>query len=766
MSAMKGKFTGLNLYKKLLLSFLLVAIIPISIVGGLSYFNGRETILDQQTSSLAAIVDSRVFDIELLIKLRSEQARIISGNYLVRQLKSGEDIKSELKALLKQHLESIKQSLTSIENPGFEPSESFISKIAVADYSGKILVSTDSVLTGNVEQPVWQADNDQGYSVFKGYGLSPAGDQFYLKFISPIKELGSNQYAGVVILYIDPGILNQITKNSEGLGEEGEIILLSNLKENGGRPAIIAGLNDADILRDGPVTDLEIFQNPEFFKSKEGSEIGVNQHATEVLSIAREIPGLNFKIIAAVTTQHIFQPVYDFGRNILYTVLILLVLSLILANVLSRSITDPVKKLAQLFSSISKGEHVDPVQSNRNDEIGSLFKSVNSSISYLNEKVETANRISAGDFDIDVHLAGDKDELGQALTAMTRSLNKNRSEIESLINQLRQSNNQLAEQKAKLQSIFDSSTDAILTLDKKLIIQTVNPAVLSTFGYSEKELIGKHADKLLVEIPHSVMSSEKPVVRFQDTQGIKKDGSWFPISFSMSYAEWDNQAVLALIIRDLSERKKLERRVLKSLYDERIRIGEEIHEGLGQTLTGLHFITQNVAEKLKNEDHAAAQELLEIVAILHDADHAAQELYQSLVEVDLQEGGLIIAFKNLKERLQKRYSFDIDMEITPDLKVPDHLKAVHILIITRELVHLIQQITNSEEIEIRLLKNDGHVVLTIEFKNEDTQQSQAKEMLEVDELLKYRATLMGGSLRFLQTADDRTLMICTIPVKF
>jgi PAS domain S-box-containing protein len=764
MSAMEGNFTGLNLYKKLLLSFLLAATLPISIIGGLSYFNGKASIIDQQASSLAAIIDSRVFDIELLIKLRSEQAGIISGNYLVRQLKQNETIDSELQELLKQHLESIKQSLISVKNPGIAPSESFISKIAIADNSGKIVVSTDSAFVGTIEQPTWQTETNQENPVFKGYDLSPAEDHFYLKFISPIKEMESNQYAGVVILYVNPGILNQITKKNESLGDDGEIILLSNLNENEGRPAIIAGLNDTDILNDGPVMDLDSFQNPGFFNRNEGSEIGDNQHGTDVLSIVREIPALNFKIIASVTTQHIFQPVYDFGRNIFYAVLILLALSLILASYLSRSITDPVKKLAQLFSSISKGEQVEPIQANRNDEIGSLFSSVNSSISYLNKKIEAANRISGGVFDIDVHLTGEKDELGQALTTMTRSLKKSRNEIESLINQLRRSNSQLAEQKAKLQSIFDSSTDTIITLDDKLIIQSVNPAGLATFVYTEKELIGTHADEILVEIPHSVMSSEKPVVRFQDTHGIKKDGSWFPLSFSMSYAEWDNQAVLVLIIRDLSERKKLERRVLKSLYDERIRIGEEIHEGLGQTLTGLHIITQNVAEKIKNSDHAAAQMLLEIAADLRKADRSALELYHSLVEVDLQDSGLIIAFKKLKKQLQKRYTLDIDMEIALDLNISDRLKAVHILIITREFVHLVQQTANPEKIEIRLLKKDAHVELSIEFKSEKLQQNQAEEMLEADELLKYRTSLMGGSLRILQTDDDSTLMICTIPV--
>lgn len=147
----------------------------------------------------------------------------------------------------------------------------------------------------------------------------------------------------------------------------------------------------------------------------------------------------------------------------------------------------------------------------------------------------------------------------------------------------------------------------------------------------------------------------------------------------MSYAEWDNQAVFALIIRDLSERKKLERRVLKSLYDERVRIGQEIHEGLGQTLRGLHFITKNLAKNIENVNHTAAQELLEIAANLREADHTAQVLYHSLVEVDLQDSGLIIAFKNLKKQFQKRYTFDINVDIASDLKISDHLKAVHIL---------------------------------------------------------------------------------------
>ncbi|MEX0894239.1 MAG: hypothetical protein WDZ36_00660, partial [Balneolaceae bacterium] len=65
----------MNIKPKLLLLFTLLAILPIVIVGALSYHNAKEALVQQQIDSLEAVVDSRISDITHVVQLRVEQAR-------------------------------------------------------------------------------------------------------------------------------------------------------------------------------------------------------------------------------------------------------------------------------------------------------------------------------------------------------------------------------------------------------------------------------------------------------------------------------------------------------------------------------------------------------------------------------------------------------------------------------------------------------------------------------------------------------------------
>jgi PAS domain S-box-containing protein len=100
--------------------------------------------------------------------------------------------------------------------------------------------------------------------------------------------------------------------------------------------------------------------------------------------------------------------------------------------------------------------------------------------------------------------------------------------------------------------------DAIITLDTNDQIETINQAGLKMFGYSESELQGINIIQLL-STTHEFPQSIKQHKLADESVGIKKDGSLFPIELTITQMQIDANIFYTCIIRDITERKNVER---------------------------------------------------------------------------------------------------------------------------------------------------------------------------------------------------------------
>jgi len=147
---------------------------------------------------------------------------------------------------------------------------------------------------------------------------------------------------------------------------------------------------------------------------------------------------------------------------------------------------------------------------------------------------------------------------------------------------LRDREERLRESRSLLDAIVSNVVDGVIILDEDSRIETFNPTACEMFGYQPNEVIGHKIERLLVEAQsltrnqqtnakQSLMDSP-PVMSGQawQTSGIRKDGTTFPISISVSDVQLDDRRLLA-IIRDMTEVQASQEK-LQSRADELTRL--------------------------------------------------------------------------------------------------------------------------------------------------------------------------------------------------
>lgn len=191
----------------------------------------------------------------------------------------------------------------------------------------------------------------------------------------------------------------------------------------------------------------------------------------------------------------------------------------------------------------------------------------------------------------------------------------------------------LQESLAKASAVLETTVDGIITIDERGKIESYNASAALIFGYSFDEVEGRNVSMLM---PAPYKQDHDDYLRsYQDTHqrkiigigreviGQRKDGSTFPMELAVSEVLLTDRIIYTGIVRDISKRRGLENELLRMSEQERARIGRDLHDGLGQTLTGIGLISQNIAQQLEKAGSPSAKQVAEISTLIKEADQEA-----------------------------------------------------------------------------------------------------------------------------------------------
>jgi PAS domain S-box-containing protein len=260
-----------------------------------------------------------------------------------------------------------------------------------------------------------------------------------------------------------------------------------------------------------------------------------------------------------------------------------------------------------------------------------------------------------------------------------------------------------------------------------------------------------------VQRPDSIVSSEVRIRRASNGEIV-----WLAVFGRFLGDESGAAARFSGVSFDITQRKELEREALEIVAREQRRIGRELHDSVGQELTGLGLMAHTLGQSLKESDHSRriAFRLLGGIERVHEQ---IRVISHGLVPFQIEAGGFYAALESLASRSGDQAGIDISFESPDGVEVPDDTTARQLFRIAQEAVN--NAIRHGKARQVRLILDAHAYGLRLRIQDDGVgiaAQSRQTDGMGV-RIMRYRAGLVGGVLR-IDSLDKRgTLVTCTVP---
>ena len=332
--------------------------------------------------------------------------------------------------------------------------------------------------------------------------------------------------------------------------------------------------------------------------------------------------------------------------------------------------------------------------------------------------------------------------------------------------------------------IIESMADMLIVVNSEGIIEKVNRATLDLLGYEERELIGKKVDVIFdgAKTDHIFLDEiiRTKSVRNLETELVGKGTQ--RISVSLSGSLISDSVGIVCVAQDNTERKRAEEmlrksarelrllssKILEAQENERKRVARELHDGIGQALTGIKFALENGVRRLKETETAPHFKVLDdIIPLIQATVDETRRIAMGLRPSTLDDIGIsetIYWFCQQFESIYKNIRILKLIEVEED-QIPETLKTV-IFRVLQESLNNVAKHSGADRVQLSLQQQGNTVKLIVEdngsgFDSEKPLPQNATGQGFGLASMRERIELSGGIFT-LETAPGQATRICAV----
>lgn len=340
--------------------------------------------------------------------------------------------------------------------------------------------------------------------------------------------------------------------------------------------------------------------------------------------------------------------------------------------------------------------------------------------------------------------------------------------------QQNRSNRDLRDREARMSAVIDTALEGIITIDERGIIESANPAARQLFGYAEEELIGQNVKLLMPEPYHRehdgymanyLRTSTPRIIGIgREVYGRRKDGSTFPLHLGVSEFRIGSRRMFTGQVRDITERRRLEREILEISAQEQRRIGQDLHDGLCQELTSVSFALEVINRKLTQRSAPEAAAIEQVTELIDQSISHARTLAHGLQPIRLDASGLETGLQELALKTEKMFRISCLFMSDQPVRVHDNVVATHAYHIAQEAIGNAIKHGKARTIMLELSAREGWLGLKITDDGVGLENTTGDGKGIGLQTMTYRASVVGGSLQVRPGDRSGTVVVCTIPL--
>jgi two-component system sensor kinase FixL len=331
----------------------------------------------------------------------------------------------------------------------------------------------------------------------------------------------------------------------------------------------------------------------------------------------------------------------------------------------------------------------------------------------------------------------------------------------------------LEDREKRLRAILETAVEGIITIDERGIIESVNTAAEQIFGYRAGEIIGKNVS-MLMPSPHGdvhdgyltnyLRTGHAKIIGIgREVAGRRKDGTIFPMDLSVSEVKLASRRMFTGFIRDITERKQLEKEILEISDREQRRIGQDLHDGLCQHLAGIELMSQVLAQKLTPKSKAHAKQVNQIASHVRDAISHTRSLARGLSPVTIESEGLMSALHELATDTEKIFRVHCRCDFDEPVAMHDHATATHLFRIAQEAVSNAIKHGKARRVVISLRDARGRIVLRVSDNGKGFPKRTPKNKGMGLRIMQSRVGMIGGTIAIERNSSGGVSVTCAVP---
>lgn len=295
--------------------------------------------------------------------------------------------------------------------------------------------------------------------------------------------------------------------------------------------------------------------------------------------------------------------------------------------------------------------------------------------------------------------------------------------------------------------------------DSNQAIRSVSSCVPESFGYAAEHLAGMHLQDLFNTSDYKVLQGCDV-----DTGESVKNCKFFCLDGSRRDVELKKFSLpdkfMLYGICDVSPHSRGEE-LVEVAARERQRIGQDLHDSIGQTLTGISLLSQSLSNTLMRDGYQGSGDASQISGLADEASNQIRQISRGLMPSEIVRHGLCASLRELARVTTTSCGIMCEVRLDEAIRFPDVAVEMHLYRIAQEAINNSVRHAAASQIDIVVSSENGMSQLEV-VDNGRWVEPEANVIGIGLKTMEYRASAVGGQLHIGTSPQGGTRVTCRL----